>query len=188
MESLLTYQEFDAVMQHCRSLYLQKMHDYGCAWRIMRPSSITDQIYIKANRIHTLHDKEAMVDEGIISEFIAIVNYSVMGLIQLELGYADRADLDEDTATSLYDRYAGESLDLMKRKNHDYGEAWRGMRVSSMADMILMKVYRTKQIEDLEGETLVSEGVSANYMDMMKYAVFALIKLGVASESDSIQA
>ena len=171
MESLLTYQEFDAVMQHCRSLYLQKMHDYGCAWRIMRPSSITDQIYIKANRIHTLHDKEAMVDEGIISEFIAIVNYSVMGLIQLELGYADR-----------------ESLDLMKRKNHDYGEAWRGMRVSSMADMILMKVYRTKQIEDLEGETLVSEGVSANYMDMMNYAVFALIKLGVASESDSIQA
>ena len=110
-----------------------------------------------------------------------------MGLIQLELGFADRADLDEDAATALYDRHAGESLELMKRKNHDYGEAWRGMRVSSMADMILMKVYRTKQIEDLEGETLVSEGVAANYMDMMNYAVFALIKLGVASESDSSQ-
>ena len=185
MEPILTYQEFDAVMQHCRSLYLQKMHDYGCAWRIMRPSSITDQIYIKANRIHTLHDKEAMVDEGIASEFIAIVNYSVMGLIQLELGFADRADLDEVAATSLYDRHAGEALDLMKRKNHDYGEAWRGMRVSSMADMILMKVYRTKQIEDLEGETLVSEGVAANYMDMMNYAVFALIKLGVGSDAST---
>lgn len=183
MESIRTYQEFYGVMKHCRNLYLQKMHDYGCAWRIMRPSSITDQIYIKANRIHTLHDKEAMVDEGIASEFIAIVNYSVMGLIQLELGFADRADLDEERATSLYDRYAGESLELMKRKNHDYGEAWRGMRVSSMADMILMKVYRTKQIENLEGETLVSEGVAANYMDMMNYAVFALIKLGVGNDA-----
>jgi hypothetical protein len=187
MDIMLTYREFETVMAKCRNLYLQKMHDYGCAWRIMRPSSITDQIYIKANRIHTLHDREAMVDEGIVSEFVAIVNYSVMGLIQLELGFADRADLDEDAATALYDRHAGESLELMKRKNHDYGEAWRGMRVSSMADMILMKVYRTKQIEDLEGETLVSEGVAANYMDMMNYAVFALIKLGVASESDSFQ-
>ena len=178
MNTLLTNQEFEEVMVCCRSLYLKKMHDYGCAWRIMRPSSITDQIYIKANRIHTLHEHEAMVDEGIAGEFVAIVNYSIMGMIQLELGAADRADLDTDKATELYDRYATESLDLMKRKNHDYGEAWREMRVSSIADMILMKVYRTKQIEDLEGATLVSEGIAANYMDMMNYSVFALIKLG----------
>ena len=183
MGTLHTNQEFEKVMACCRSLYLQKMHDYGCAWRIMRPSSITDQIYIKANRIHTLHDREAMVDEGIAGEFVAIVNYSIMGMIQLELGAADRADLDTDKATELYDRYATESLDLMKRKNHDYGEAWREMRVSSIADMILMKVYRTKQIEDLEGATLVSEGISANYMDMMNYSVFALIKLGFGKEA-----
>mgnify|MGYP002513780630 CR=1 FL=1 len=183
MNAELTNQEFEGVMKCCRSLYLQKMHDYGCAWRIMRPSSITDQIYIKANRIHTLHDREAMVDEGIVGEFVAIVNYSIMGLIQLALGAADKADLDAESATELYDRYAGESLALMKRKNHDYGEAWRGMRVSSMADMILMKVFRTKQIEDLEGATLVSEGIAANYMDMMNYAVFALIKLEFGKDS-----
>lgn len=183
MDALLTNQEFEEVMSCCRSLYLKKMHDYGCAWRIMRPSSVTDQIYIKANRIHTLHEREAMVDEGIADEFVAIVNYSIMGMIQLELGAADRADLDADKATELYDRYATESLDLMKRKNHDYGEAWREMRVSSIADMILMKVYRTKQIEDLEGATLVSEGIAANYMDMMNYSVFALIKLGFGKEA-----
>lgn len=174
-----TEQQFKQAMAECRELFAKKLHDYGAAWRIMRPSSVTDQIYIKASRIRSIESKgEAWVDEGIRPEFVAIVNYAIIGLIQLELGYADASDsFSEEQALEAYDRHAAESLALMLRKNHDYDEAWRGMQVSSYTDLILMKIFRTKQIEALGGETLVSEGIDANYMDMMNYAVFGLIKL-----------
>lgn len=166
-------------MAECRTLFSKKLHDYGAAWRIMRPSSVTDQIFIKANRIRSIETKGVtMVDEGIRPEFIGIVNYAVIGLIQLELGFADTADvMNAEQALECYDRHANEALQLMLRKNHDYDEAWRSMRVSSYTDLILMKIFRTKQIESLKGGTLVSEGIDANYMDMMNYAVFGLIKL-----------
>ena len=173
-----TKQQFEHVISDCRDLFAKKLHDYGAAWRIMRPSSVTDQIFIKANRIRSIEVKGvALVDEGIRSEFIAIVNYGIIGLIQLELGYADKEDIDEKRALELYDVYARKALDLMLAKNHDYDEAWRSMRISSYTDLILMKLYRTKQIEALSGKTLVSEGVDANYMDMINYSVFGLIKL-----------
>lgn len=174
-----TEEQFRQVMAECRTLFAKKLHDYGAAWRIMRPSSLTDQIYIKTNRIRSLEIKGvALVDEGIRSEFIGIVNYAVIGLIQLEYGFAEKADdMSLEKALAAYDKWAQTSLDLMLRKNHDYDEAWRGMRVSSYTDLILMKVFRTKQIETLSGATLVSEGIDANYMDMMNYAVFGLIKL-----------
>ena len=173
-----TKQQFEHVITICRDLFSKKLHDYGAAWRIMRPSSVTDQIFIKANRIRSIEVKGvAMVDEGIRSEFIAIVNYGIIGLIQLELGYADTEDIDEARDLELYDIYARKALDLMIAKNHDYDEAWRSMRISSYTDLILMKLYRTKQIEELSGKTLVSEGVDANYMDMINYAVFGLIKI-----------
>lgn len=166
-------------MAECRTLFSNKLHDYGAAWRIMRPQSITDQIYIKANRIRSIEMKrEAMVDEGIRPEYIAIVNYAIVGLIQLELGIPETPDdMTPQEAIEAYDRYATKALQLMLRKNHDYDEAWRSMRISSYTDLILMKIFRTKQIESLGGETLVSEGIDANYMDMMNYAVFGLIKL-----------
>lgn len=184
---MTTQQEFEKVMAMCRELFLKKMHDYGTAWRILRLPSLTDQIYIKANRIRSLQEKGvSMVGEGITPEFIGIINYAIMGLIQLDLGVADGtndADLrDEERVGALYDKYAKECLELMLRKNHDYDEAWRAMRVSSYADLILMKIFRTKQIEDLGGETLVSEGIAANYMDMLNYSAFALIKLVVEAE------
>ena len=173
-----TKQQFEQIVGVCRDLFAKKLHDYGPAWRIMRPASLTDQIFIKANRIRTLETKGiSLVGEGIRPEFIAIVNYSIVALIQLELGYADTADISNDQALELYDKHAKQALELMLAKNHDYGEAWRSMRISSYTDLILMKIYRTKQIESLEGETLVSEGVEANYMDMMNYAVFGLIQL-----------
>ena len=173
-----TKQQFEHVIATCRELFAKKLHDYGAAWRIMRPTSVTDQIFIKANRIRSIEVKGVtMVDEGIRSEFIAIVNYGIIGLIQLELGYADTEDIDEKKALELYDCYAKKTLELMLAKNHDYDEAWRSMRVSSYTDLILMKIYRTKQIEALRGKTLVSEGVDANYMDMINYSVFGLIKL-----------
>lgn len=173
-----TKQQFEHVIAVCRDLYAKKLHDYGAAWRIMRPSSITDQIFIKANRIRSIEVKGvSMVNEGIRSEFIAIVNYGIMGLIQLELGYAETDDMTEERALELYDLYAQKTLELMLAKNHDYDEAWRSMRISSYTDLILMKIYRTKQIEGHGGATLVSEGVDANYMDMVNYAVFGLIKL-----------
>lgn len=173
-----TQQQFEQVMAECRELFAKKLHDYGAAWRIMRPSSVTDQIYIKANRIRSIEVKGvALVDEGIRPEFIAIVNYGIVALIQLELGYAEKEDLTPEQALELYDKYAQTALELMLKKNHDYDEAWRGMRISSYTDLILMKLYRTKQIESLSGATLVSEGVDANYMDMINYAVFGLIKL-----------
>lgn len=174
-----TREQFEKIMAECRTLFAQKLHDYGAAWRIMRPSSLTDQIYIKANRIRSLETKGvALVDEGIRSEFIGIVNYAIIGLIQLEMGYADVSEkMDNEKALEAYDKQAARSLALMLKKNHDYDEAWRGMLISSYTDLILMKIFRTKQIEALHGATLVSEGVDANYMDMMNYAVFGLIKL-----------
>ena len=171
--------QFEAALAECRGLFAKKLHDYGAAWRIMRPSSLTDQIYIKAHRIRTLQTAgQAMVDEGIRPEFVGIVNYAIVEQIQCALGAAEEADdTSEAEALALYDKYAALTLELMLRKNHDYGEAWRGMRVESFCDLILMKILRTKQIETLGGATLVSEGVEANYQDMMNYAIFALIKL-----------
>ncbi len=173
-----TKQQFEHVLTICRDLFAKKLHDYGAAWRIMRPESVTDQIYIKANRIRSIETKGvALIQEGIKSELIAIVNYGIIGLIQLELGYSEKDDLEEEKAIELYDKYAKTSLDLMLAKNHDYDEAWRSMRTTSYTDLILMKIYRTKQIESLKGDTLVSEGIDANYMDMINYSVFGLIKI-----------
>lgn len=173
-----TNQQFEHEIAVCRDLFAKKLHDYGPAWRILRPVSVTDQLFIKANRIRSIEVKGvSLVDEGIRPEFMAIVNYGIIGLIQLELGYAEKADISNDEALALYDKYAKTSLELMLAKNHDYDEAWRSMRISSYTDLILMKLYRTKQIEALAGQTLVSEGVDANYMDMINYAVFALIKI-----------
>jgi len=165
-------------MAECRELFAKKLHDYSASWRILRPSSLTDQIFIKAKRIRSIELKgESMVDEGIRSEFIGIINYGIVGLIQLDKGFADQVDVTNDEALELYDHYARQALELMLRKNHDYDEAWRGMRVSSYTDFILTKLQRTKEIEDLGGQTLVSEGIDANYMDMINYAVFGVIKL-----------
>lgn len=185
MNHARTEASFREALRICHDLFAKKLHDYGAAWRIMRPSSITDQIYIKANRIRTLETTgEAMVEEGIVPEFIGIINYSIVGLIQCELGAADNEDLTAEEALRQYERHAEESLQLMLRKNHDYDEAWRLMRVSSYTDLILMKVFRTKQIENLGGQTLVSEGIAANYMDMMNYATFALIKMVVENNDN----
>jgi len=165
-------------MQECRSLFEKKLHDYGASWRILRPSSLTDQLFIKAKRIRSLEiKKEAMVNEGIRSEFIALINYGIVGLIQLDKGFSDTVDISPEEAMALYDRFADDALSLMQRKNHDYDEAWRSMRVSSYTDFILTKLQRVKEIENLSGETLVSEGIDANYMDIINYAVFGVIKL-----------
>ena len=173
-----TKQQFEHVISICRDVFSKKLHDYGAAWRIMRPSSITDQIFIKANRIRSLEVKGvSMINEGIRPEFIGIVNYGIIGLMQLELGYAEKEDINEQQALELYDKYAKNALELMLAKNHDYDEAWRSMRITSYTDLILMKIYRTKQIEELNGKTLISEGIDANYMDMINYSVFGLIKL-----------
>lgn len=173
-----TNQQFEQVMQECRTLFEKKLHDYKASWRILRPSSLTDQLFIKAKRIRSLEiKKESLVGEGIRPEFIALINYGIIGLIQLEKGFADTVDIDNDEAINLYDRYAKESLELMKRKNHDYNEAWRDMRISSYTDFILTKIERIKEIENLNGNTLVSEGISSNYMDIINYAVFGAIKL-----------
>lgn len=178
-----TNEQFRTAIAKCRDLFSKKLHDYGAAWRIMRPSSVTDQIFIKANRIRSLEIKgEAMVDEGIYPEFQGIVNYGIIALIQLELGFADKEDLSVEQAMRYYDKYAKVALDLMIRKNHDYDEAWRSMRISSYTDLILMKLYRTKEIESNDGRTIVSEGVDANYLDMINYSVFGLIKLDEGSE------
>jgi hypothetical protein len=179
-----TKAQFEEVIARCRGLFAKKLHDYGAAWRIMRPSSVTDQIFIKANRIRSIEVKGvAMVNEGIQPEFMGIINYGIIGLIQLELGYAEKEDITEERALELYDSYAHRALDLMLAKNHDYDEAWRSMRISSYTDLILMKIYRTKQIEELQGKTLVSEGIDANYMDMINYSVFGLIQLGEKEEA-----
>jgi hypothetical protein len=173
-----TNSQFDQIIGLCRDVFTKKMEDYGVAWRVLRPISLTDQIFIKAQRIRSLEiKKERKVDEGCKDEYIGIVNYSIMALIQLELGYAETTEGDKKKILELYNHYANEALELMKRKNHDYDEAWRSMRISSYTDLILMKLYRTKQIEDNEGKTIISEGIDANYYDIINYSVFALIKL-----------
>jgi Domain of Unknown Function (DUF1599). len=173
-----TKEQFERVISLCRELFVKKLKDYGSSWRIMRPLSVTDQIFIKANRIRSLEIKGvSMIDEGIKPEFIAIVNYGVIGLIQLSLGFAETTDISTEKAIELYDKYITETKELMYAKNHDYDEAWRSMRISSYTDLILMKIYRTKQIESNNGATIVSEGIDANYMDMINYALFGLIKL-----------
>ena len=173
-----TDEQFRGVVAECRSLFEKKLHDYGASWRILRPSSLTDQLYIKAKRIRSLEVKgESLVGEGIRPEFVALINYGIVGLIQLAKGYVDRVDITPAEALALYDHYAAEALALMIRKNHEYDEAWRSMRVSSYTDLILTKIERIKEIEDLDGHTLVSEGIDANYMDVINYAVFGVIKL-----------
>ncbi|GAB4053027.1 DUF1599 domain-containing protein [Spirosoma litoris] len=175
-----TESEYRQVIQRCKDLFLKKNKDYGTAWRILRLSSITDQIFIKAQRIRTLQETGvSRVGEGIEPEFVGIINYCVMALIQIQLAGDKRTDIPTDELEQLYDKEIGEVIELLFAKNHDYGEAWREMRVSSMTDIILMKLLRTKQIEDNRGATLVSEGVEANYMDMINYAVFCLIKLTI---------
>lgn len=173
-----TEQQFEYVISTCRSLFEKKLVDYGASWRILRPQSVTDQIFIKAKRIRSLEEKgESKIDEGISSELIAIVNYGIIGLIQLELKPTDIVDITTDEALTLYDKHISETVNLMFAKNHDYDEAWRSMRINSFTDLILMKLYRTKQIENNAGQTLVSEGIDANYMDMVNYSIFGLIKL-----------
>lgn len=178
-----TTREYDEVIADCRTLFLNKMADYGCAWRILRLPSLTDQIFIKAQRIRGLQQNAVRkIDEGETPEFIGIINYSVMALIQIELGIATQPDLTTEKAAQLYDAKISETKQLMEAKNHDYGEAWREMRVSSLTDLILQKLLRVKQIEDNQGKTIVSEGVAANYQDMINYAVFALILIGLKNQ------
>ncbi|MFD0991363.1 DUF1599 domain-containing protein [Mariniflexile jejuense] len=173
-----TSKQYDAVIATCKSLFIKKMSDYGCAWRILRLPSLTDQIFIKAQRIRGLQQNAVRkVNEGEESEFIGIINYSIMALIQLEKGVVEQPDLSNDEATKLYEKHVAITKKLMEDKNHDYGEAWRDMRVSSLTDLILQKLLRVKQIEDNKGKTLVSEGIDANYQDMINYAVFAMIHL-----------
>jgi len=168
----------DVIDQKCRPVFRDKTRDYGTAWRILRTSSLTDQIFIKANRIRTIQEVgESQVEEGIEPEFIGIINYCVMALIQLELTENDELELEESAAMKLYNAYISEAKALMLKKNHDYGEAWKDMRVSSLTDLILMKLLRVKQIEDNNGNTLISEGIDANYYDMLNYAVFSMIHL-----------
>jgi hypothetical protein len=175
-----TNTEYANVINVCRDIFLKKTKDYGTAWRILRPSSLTDQLFIKAQRIRTVQETgENKVGEHIEDEFIAIVNYCIMAIIQLREQELKDLELGAEIATGLYDKYASEATQLMQKKNHDYGEAWRDMRVSSLTDLILQKIYRVKQIEDNDGATLISEGIDANYFDMLNYAVFALIHLNI---------
>lgn len=176
MQQTLT--EYDAIIEQCRSLFFKKGKDYGTAWRILRLPSLTDQIFIKAQRIRGLQENtEQKIEEGQQPEFIGIINYAIMGLIQLEKGVVEQPDIDIEEALLLYNEQVAITKQLMMDKNHDYGEAWRDMRVSSLTDLILQKILRVKQIEDNQGKTLVSEGIAANYQDMVNYAVFALIHL-----------
>ena len=170
--------QYDEVIATCRDLYIKKMADYGPSWRISRPQTITDQIFINAKRIRTIETTgENHVGDGVRGEFIALVNYGLVGIIQLSLPCADRIDITPDEALALYDEHVAETFALMKRKNHDYGEAWRDMRVSSYTDLILTKIERIKEIEDHCGETLVSEGIASNYMDIINYALFGIIRI-----------
>jgi hypothetical protein len=180
-----TENQFDKVIETCQNIFSKKSNDYGTAWRVLRPSSLTDQIYIKAQRIRNLETiKESKVEEGVEPEYIGIINYCIMALIQLELGISDVENMSSKEAISEYTVFMKKTRDLMIAKNHDYGEAWRNMRVSSFTDLILMKLLRVKQIEENDGETLISEGIDANYMDMINYAVFALIKLSEYKNED----
>lgn len=173
-----TSSQYDSAISVCKDIFLKKMKDYGTAWRILRTSSITDQLFIKAQRIRNIEDKGTQkINEDITSEYIGIINYSIIGLIQLGLKNDERMELPADEVSKLFDKYSKEAKSLMENKNHDYGEAWRDMRLSSLTDLILMKLLRIKQIEDNKGETLISEGVDANFHDMINYGVFSLIKL-----------
>jgi len=180
-----TSKEYDAVVQVCQDLFSKKMKDYGCAWRILRLPSLTDQIFIKAQRIRGLQQNAVQkVDEGAASEFVGIINYCVMALIQIEKGVVEQPDLSFEDAVALYSDKIAVTKQLMMDKNHDYGEAWRNMRISSLTDIILMKLLRIKQIEDNKGKTIVSEGLDANYNDIINYSVFALIKLILEKENE----
>lgn len=173
-----TEKQFKEVMSECRDLFSKKLHDYGASWRILRPSSLTDQLFIKAMRIRSLEiTGKSLVGEGIRPEFIALINYGIVGLIQLKHGFVDKVDMTADQALVLYDDFSREAFELMMKKNHDYGEAWRSMRVSSYTDFILTKIERVKELEDLHGAALVSEGVDSNYADIINYAVFGAIRL-----------
>ena len=181
-----TVSEYNNVIKYCQELFINKTKDYGTAWRIMRPASITDQIYIKAQRIRTLEIKKvSKVGEGILEEYVGIVNYCIIAMMQLKLSDADEENLPTAVVEQQYNANVADTRDLMFAKNHDYGEAWRDMRISSLTDLILMKIHRVKQIEDNGGQTLVSEGLRANYQDMLNYAVFALIKLGLAEQVEA---
>ena len=176
-----TSSEYDAIVKVCKELFIKKTRDYGTAWRILRPSSITDQIFIKAQRIRTIEDKKInKVGDDIIGEYIGIINYCIIAIMQLELDSNAPQELNPDDVVITFNQKVRDTKDLMLDKNHDYGEVWRDMRVSSLTDLILMKILRVKQIEDNDGKTLASEGVKGNYQDMVNYAIFALIKLGVA--------
>jgi hypothetical protein len=178
-----TSEQYDRVIELCKGVFEKKMKDYGIAWRILRPSSMTDQIYIKAQRIRSIEEKGAQqVDDDIRSEFIGIINYCAMAIIQLELGPSEQEDLSREETIQKYLTNLSVAKELMMRKNHDYGEAWRNMRISSYTDLILMKLKRTKQIEDNLGQTIISEGIDANYLDMINYAVFAMIKIEFGEE------
>ncbi len=181
-----TYRQFDRVLARCRDLFVKKYRDYGTAWRVLRPSSLTDQIQIKARRIRTIQETGVQqVQDSIESEFVGIINYSVMALIQLELPPGAPEEMDLDEVLTLYDHQVARAKALLKRKNHDYGEAWRVMRVSSITDLILMKLLRLKQIEENNGHTLVSEGREANYLDILIYAFFALVLLEEKEKTES---
>ena len=178
-----TSEQYDGIITTCRDLFSKKMKDYGSAWRILRLPSLTDQIYIKAQRIRSLQENEVRkVDEGEKSEFIGIINYAIMALIQLEKGVAQEPDLPPAEAINLYNKHVGITKSLMENKNHDYGEAWRDMRISSLTDLIIQKLLRVKQIEDNKGKTLVSEGIEANYQDIINYSVFAMIHMNESTQ------
>lgn len=178
MKEINTEEQFKKALAECRTLFEKKLHDYGASWRILRSPSLTDQLFIKAKRIRSLEiKKESLINEGIRPEFVALINYGIIGLIQLEKGFVDNVDLDTDTAMTLYNHYAQNVLTLMLKKNHDYDEAWRTMRISSYTDFILTKIQRIKELEDIQGKALVSEGIDSNLMDIINYAVFGVIRL-----------
>ncbi len=174
-----TAEQYDEALDKCRTLFLNKFKDYGASWRVMRPTAITDQIYIKVQRIRSVQEAGVnKVGENLVNEFIGVVNYALMGMVQLERGYTDSPERSDEQLVAWYDAYAKQARELMFSKNHDYGEAWRSMRISSITDILLQKVFRTKQIEDNQGAVKVSEGIDANYLDMVNYAIFSLIKIG----------
>lgn len=178
MNHTKTEEQFKNVLAECRTLFENKLHDYSASWRILRPSSLTDQLFIKAKRIRSIEmKKKAMIEEGIRPEFMALINYGIIGLIQLEKGFVDEVDINSTEAMTLYDRHVQEVLELMLKKNHDYDEAWRMMRVSSYTDFILTKIQRIKELEDIHGQAIVSEGIDSNLMDIINYAVFGVIRL-----------
>ena len=181
---LQTNEQYDSIIAICQDIFSKKMQDYGSAWRILRTSSLTDQIYIKAKRIRSIEEKGvSKVDEGVFPEFIGITNYAIMALIQLELDGDEDLEIEKDRCLFMYDAYFVQAKDLMSNKNHDYDEAWRDLRVSSLTDLILMKLMRIKQIEDNKGETIISEGLDANYLDIINYAVFAMIRIEELKEA-----